>query len=84
MATPESLLIGIACILAQGNSAEVAKVKESLSVEQAQLIEELGQNGLCEKLEQYLHENDGLPGKDVLISCQSCWKTTTMKPNERK
>jgi hypothetical protein len=78
MATPESLLVGIACILAQSNSLEAAKVRESLTPDQVQLVEQLQQEGVCEKLEQYLEENKCHPESDILINCHTCLKTTTM------
>ncbi len=78
MATPESLLVGIACILAQSNTMEAAKIRANLSPEQTQLIEQLQQEGVCEKLEKYLEENKCIPDSDILVNCHTCLKTTTM------
>ena len=84
MGTTGTLLVGIACVLAQG-SPEAGKLKAQLTTEEAQLIEQLQENGICEKLDQYIQEGEDIEAM-VLMGCASCLKTTTVlktKPNEK-
>lgn len=83
MATPENLLVGIACIIGQSNSPEADKLKSQLTQNQIQIIEQLQQNGVCEQLEQYLQKPPSAPICDNLLpSCQSCLQTTTITANK--
>ncbi|GIL18739.1 hypothetical protein [Bdellovibrio sp.] len=83
MATTGTLLVGIACVLAQG-SPESEKLKQSLTQNEVKLIEELQEKGICERLDQYLKDGSGLTEGDmVLMGCQSCLLTSTFKDSNR-
>lgn len=77
MGTTGTLLVGIACVLAQG-SPEAGKLKEQLTVEEAQLIEQLRETQVCEQLDQYVQQgNSGNNVETILMGCSSCLKTTS-------
>lgn len=79
MGTTGTLLVGIACVLAQG-SPEAGKLKEQLTKEEAQLIEQLQEKQVCEQLDQYIQQsNSGKEFETILMGCSSCLKTTTIK-----
>ena len=86
MGTTGTLLVGIACVLAQG-SPEAGKLKEQLTAEEAKLIEQLQENKVCEQLDQYIQQgNNGKDVDTILMGCQSCLKTTNVlktKPDEK-
>lgn len=79
MGTTGTLLVGIACVLAQG-TPETEKVKQSLSPEETQLIEQLQEAKVCEQLDQYVQDGKSLEEiEPLLMGCQACIKTTTFR-----
>lgn len=85
MGTTGTLLVGIACVLAQG-TPEAEKLKQSLTPEEVQLIEQLRVNKVCEQLDRYTEEGRSLEEiEPLLMGCQACIKTTTFKskPDEK-
>ncbi len=77
MAVTETLLIGIACVLAQGISPEVQKVKEALTPSQQKFIEYIQKNNVCDELERYIQQNENsVDGHIYLMGCGSCIQTS--------
>lgn len=77
MGATGTLLVGIACVLAQG-TPEAEKVKQSLTREEVQLIEQLQDSQVCQQLDQYLQQGNSTEnGRIILMGCQSCLKTST-------
>lgn len=72
-----TLLVGIACVLAQG-TPEAEKVKQNLTSDEVKLIEQLKENQVCQQLDQYIQKGSGTKdGRIILMGCQSCLKTST-------
>lgn len=83
MGTTGTLLVGIACVLAQG-TPEANKLKQSLTENEVKLIEEIQEKRVCERLEQYLKDGSGLnDGDKLLMGCQSCLLTSTFINSDR-
>lgn len=81
MGTTGTLLVGIACVLAQG-TPEAEKVKQSLTREETKLIEQLQASQVCQQLDQYIQNGSGKNGGRILLTgCQSCLKTSTFLIN---
>ena len=76
MGATGTLLVGIACVLAQG-TPEAEKIKQSLTSEEAQLIEQLQGSQVCQRLDEYLQKGNSTEnGRIILMGCQSCLKTS--------
>ena len=75
MGATGTLLVGIACVLAQG-SPEAEKLKSNLTQDEVKLVEQLQQGQVCQQLDEYIQQ-----GKDpskfapMVMGCQSCLKT---------
>ncbi len=87
MGPTSTVLLGIACVLAQGNSPEAQQMKSRLTPEETKVIEQLQTGNLCQQLDQYLatEQESKSKGGAVAFGCASCLKTTmTMakQPNE--
>lgn len=71
------LLVGIACVVAQGGPG-AAKIEKQLSPKEKALVEFLRENHLCRDgeptalLEKYLNESQALDAKIYLSGCGSC------------
>lgn len=82
MGIAESLLVGIACAIAQGGTG-AKKVEQNLTVPQKELVQFIRENRMCEAfdpaviLEKYLKESESLNGNIYLMGCGSCLQTST-------
>lgn len=87
MGPTSTVLLGIACVLAQGNSPEAEQMKARLTPEESKVIEQLQTGNLCQQLDKYLATEQGTTPKGgaVALGCSSCLKTTmtmSKKPHE--